>query len=67
VVEPQNAGQAPAVPELEQLRLTRREIIELRAGRKRSDRKNRQLLVTILRKLGYLLRSDSRGLLRVLP
>jgi hypothetical protein len=33
-------------------RLSRRELIELRAGRSRPHRRNRELLVSILRKLG---------------
>ena len=35
-------------------RLSRREIIELRAGRKKPHRKNQELLVSILKKLGFL-------------
>ena len=34
--------------------LKRREIIELRAGRSRPHRKNRNLLLLVLKKLGYL-------------
>ena len=35
-------------------RLSRREIIELRAGRKKPHRKTQELLVAVLRRLGYL-------------
>ena len=35
-------------------RLSRREIIELRAGRSRPHRKNRDLLISILKDLGFL-------------
>ena len=35
-------------------RLSRRELIELRAGRSKPHRRNRELLVSILRKLGLL-------------
>ena len=35
-------------------RLSRREIIELRAGRKKPHRRTQQLLESILRRLGFL-------------
>ena len=44
--------QAPAAPEVEQWRLTHREIIELRAGRSGPHRKMQELLVSIVQKLG---------------
>ena len=35
-------------------RITRRELIELRAGRSRPHRQNQELLVSILKRLGFL-------------